>query len=127
MSNKCEICYDTNMDYCITQDELDKALEGMLSKDELRYYTTQEQVDLMIEESQIQTENKISHYYYNKTDIDNKGYLTSVPDIYVTENELNTAISNIPPTDLSNYYNKTQIDTMIGDIDTILNNILYAV
>ena len=64
MCNKCEICYDTNMDYCITQDELDKALEGMLSKDELRYYTTQEQVDLMIEASQIQTENKVAKNYY---------------------------------------------------------------
>ncbi len=31
--------------------------------------------------------------YYTKQEIDSKGYLTSVPSNYVTETEMNTAIS----------------------------------
>lgn len=36
--------------------------------------------------------------------------------------EIDTKLDNI---DLSNYYNKEEIDNLVGDIDTILNNILY--
>jgi hypothetical protein len=33
--------------------------------------------------------------YYTKTQIDAKGYLTSVPSEYVTESELNTVLGNL--------------------------------
>lgn len=138
MSNKCNICYDADMDYCITQEELDKAIEGMLSKDELRYYTTEDQVDLMIEAAQIQTENKIAEYYYNKEEVDNlldkfesgdinlegyatknwvqnQHYLKSVPGEYVTEDELNRELSEIE-VDLTDYYTKAEVDKKLIDI-----------
>ena len=133
MSNKCEICYDTNIDYCITQEELDKALEGMLSKDELRYYTTQEQVDLMIEAAQIQTENKVARNYYNKGEIDtivealptkqwvrSQGYVNESDVKDIVDESIEAADINI---DLSDYYTKAQVDQKIvdavtgGDID----------
>lgn len=45
-------------------------------------------------------------------------YLTSVPAQYITETELSN--------ELSSYYTKTQIDDTIGNIDNILNNVLYT-
>lgn len=129
MSNKCEICYDTNIDYCITQEELDKALEGMLSKDELRYYTTQEQVDLMIEASQIQTENKVAKNYYNKGEIDtivealptkqwvrSQGYVNESDVKDIVDESIEAADINI---DLSDYYTKAQVDQKIAEIGEV--------
>lgn len=128
MSNKCEICYDTNIDYCITQEELDKALEGMLSKDELRYYTTQEQVDLMIEAAQIQAENKVARNYYNKGEIDtivealptkqwvrSQGYVNESDVKDIVDESIEAADINI---DLSDYYTKAQVDQKIADAVT---------
>ena len=48
--------------------------------------------------------------YYTKTEIDNKGYLTAHQDISGKANS-------------ADVYTKTQIDTMIGDIETLLSNI----
>ena len=62
-------------------------------------------------------------------------YLTEIPEDYVTENELNNkgyltehqdlsdyAKKNDIP-NLSNYYNKTEIDSMIGDIEAMLKEV----
>lgn len=129
MSNKCEICYDTNMDYCITQEELDKALEGMLSKDELRYYTTEEQVDMMLEAAQIQTENKVARNYYNKGEIDtivealptkqwvrSQGYVNESDVKDIVDESIDAADINI---DLSDYYTKAQVDKKIAEIGEV--------
>lgn len=126
MSNKCNICYDADMDYCITQEELDKAIEGMLSKDELRYYITEDQVDLMIEAAQIQTENKIAEYYYNKSETDHKfdelptkqwvrsqGYMTEIDVKDIVDESIEAADIYV---DLSDYYTKAQVDQKISEI-----------
>lgn len=70
--------------------------------------------------------------YAKKTDIpDVSDFITSIPAEYITESELaskqyategyvNNAINNIdiPETDLSNYYTKTETDSIIANIDT---------
>lgn len=92
--------------------------------------------------------------YYTKAESDERfqpigEYLTSIPDEYVTETELNSkgyltehqpiktingesliGTGNITITgggggsaDLSNYYTKSEIDSMIGDISTSLAEI----
>lgn len=41
------------------------------------------------------------------------------------ENDRNfITLADVPPTDLSNYYNKTEIDAMVGEANTILERIL---
>ena len=105
--------------------------------------------------------------FYTKTQSDDRfqpkgnyqpagNYLTNVPSEYITEGELNDALTaqlnskqdtlvsgtNIKTingnsilgsgdltitggtTDLSNYYTKTEIDNKIGDVNTILENII---
>lgn len=49
--------------------------------------------------------------YYTKQQIDNKGYLTSIPTEYVTESELEQRLDGIEVNvDLDDYYTKQQID-----------------
>ena len=50
--------------------------------------------------------------YYTKSEIENKNYLTSVPEEYITESELDAKLSEVvpPEVDLSNYYTKEQIE-----------------
>ena len=49
---------------------------------------------------------------------DDKGYLTEVPEEYVTENELEAKGYLTEHQDLSNYYNKTEVDQKITDAVT---------
>jgi hypothetical protein len=51
--------------------------------------------------------------------------LQSIPSEYITETELETRLENIGggSTDLSDYYTKTEIDGLIGDINNILETI----
>ena len=90
--------------------------------------------------------------YYTKSESDERfqpvgEYLTSIPNEYVTETELNSkgyltehqslktingeslvgtgdiTITGGESADLSDYYNKAEIDSMIGDISTLLAEI----
>lgn len=90
----------------------------------------------------------IPNEYITDNELDSKGYLTSIPNEYVTEAELNSkgyltehqplktingesivGTGNITiegggeSVDLSVYYTKAEIDSMIGDISTLLAEI----
>ena len=64
----------------------------------------------------------INSVYYTKSQIDSKGYLTSIPAEHVTDTELNNkgSLTSIPAeyvtdTELSNdYYNRTQVQALAG-------------
>ena len=64
----------------------------------------------------------INSVYYTKSQIDSKGYLTSIPGEHVTDTELNNkgSLTSIPAeyvtdTELSNdYYNRTQVQALAG-------------
>ena len=64
----------------------------------------------------------INSVYYTKSQIDSKGYLTSIPAEHVTDTELNNKgyLTSIPAeyvtdTELSNdYYNRTQVQALAG-------------
>lgn len=85
--------------------------------------------------------------YVTEDELDSKGYLTSIPEEYVTDSELDSkgylteyqplktingeslvgtgdiTITGGESTDLTNYYTKAEIDSMIGDISTSLAEI----
>lgn len=103
---------------------------GSTKADKTSVYTKSE-VDSMFLNFDAFDESK----YYTKTDIDSKGYLTTVPTIYITEDELTTVLEQYPSfeyvysksevdkkitdaitggtVDLSNYYTKSEVDTLI--------------
>lgn len=63
--------------------------------------------------------------YYTKQEIDGKGYLTAIPSIYVTENELNDAVSSFVTSDqldekanAEDVYTKGEVDKKITDAVT---------
>lgn len=63
--------------------------------------------------------------YYTKQEIDGKGYLTAIPSIYVTENELNDAVSSFITSDqldgkanAEDVYTKGEVDKKITDAVT---------
>ena len=90
----------------------------------------------------------IPNEYITDDELDSKGYLTSIPEEYITETELNSkgyltehqplktingesivGTGNITiegggeSADLTNYYTKAEIDSMIGNISTSLAEI----
>lgn len=54
--------------------------------------------------------------------VEDKNYLTSIPEEYVTETELETRLESVE-VDLSDYYTKSETDELIGDINSILTTI----
>lgn len=71
----------------------------------------------------------LSDYYtknevYNKIEVDEKNYISSIPDSFATKDYVDDEINKIPSTDLSNYYdktetyNKTEVDVKIDSIQT---------
>lgn len=60
--------------------------------------------------------------YYTKEDINNKGYLTAVPDTFVTEEELSTAIEN--KVDSSALTESLEAYALQADLETLSGNVL---
>lgn len=60
--------------------------------------------------------------YYTKDQIDSKEYLTSIPDYYITENELNIILDNRglygEDIQLDNYYTKDNVDFILENYYT---------
>ena len=55
--------------------------------------------------------------------VEEQGYLTSIPDQYITETELETRLENVE-VDLTNYYTKEQVDALVGAVNQILNSLI---
>ena len=60
--------------------------------------------------------------YYTKEEINNKGYLTAVPDTFVTEEELGTAIEN--KVDSSALTESLEAYALQADLETLSGNVL---
>ena len=60
--------------------------------------------------------------YYTKEEIDNKGYLTAVPDTFVTEEELGIAIEN--KVDSSALTESLEAYALQADLETLSGNVL---
>lgn len=58
-------------------------------------------------------------------DVESKGYITSIPQEYVTETELNSKGYLTEYQSLEEYYTKTEVDSKLGNIDTLLTEILW--
>lgn len=119
-----------------TKEEVDNLLKEV--DVDLSDYYTKGEVDTLIENVDV-TEQLAN--YYTKQEIDDKGYLTAVPETYITEEELETSLSSkadkteIPSlsgyatldyvgqeieevTDMfDNYYTKQEVDSAIENID----------
>ena len=59
------------------------------------------------------------------SDLERKGYITSIPQEYVTETELNSKGYLTEHQSLEEYYTKTEVDSKLGNIDTLLTEILW--
>lgn len=90
-----------------------------------KYYVDKAVEDITVDITGYATEEYVSQNYVPNTEFTGK---------YYTKSEIDSIIDNIeithPSVDLSNYYNKSEVDTLIqtklGAIDDILNNILYT-
>ena len=72
------------------------------------------------------TENELTERgYINMSDVESKGYITSIPQEYVTETELNSKGYLTEHQSLEEYYTKTEVDSKLGNIDTLLTEILW--
>ena len=134
---------ETALDY-YTKSEMDEILSNLRLED----YYTKEEIATLIDGLELENYYKKSETY-NKTEVDEaianvevdlSGYYTKteVNDTlsnYYTKTEVDTTLSN----NLDNYYTKSetfnksevntfinQINSTIGDIDSILNNVLYV-
>lgn len=130
-----------------TNAAIDKAIEGIVFPEtDLTGYATQQFVLDKVAEIQIPeeyiTETELNDKGYATTGyVDSKvasivipdvsDFITSIPAEYITESELagkqyategyvNDAVNSIviPETDLSNYYTKTETDSIVAQIDT---------
>lgn len=60
--------------------------------------------------------------YYTKEEVDNKGYITAIPETYITEDELSTQLADkVSETALNEalngYYDKGEVDNLIENVD----------
>lgn len=105
----------------LDDDIIDIRDEIITLNDSLDDYATKEDVDSKIAEiptpdlTGYATESYVSENYQPKGD-----YLTSIPSEYITETELNTAIGAI---DLTAYATTAYVDGLIGDINSVLDEI----
>lgn len=84
--------YVTKDDLSSTKSELQNQTQAVRNLVEQEYSTTSE-VENMINEAALNNKVDLSNYY-TKEEIENKGYLKTVPTEYVTEVELNNTINN---------------------------------
>lgn len=82
-------------------------------------YATQEWVNEQI--ANVDVSDELSNYY-TKEEVDNKGYLTAVPDTFVTEEELGTAISD--KVDSSALTESLEAYALQADLETLSGNVL---
>lgn len=100
-------------DVVITLEDL-----GGLTLDALNGYATEQ----WVEDKKYLTEHQSLENYYTKNDIDSKGYITAIPETYITEDELSTQLSDkVSETALNEalkgYYDKGEVDNLIDNVD----------
>ena len=66
----------------------------------------------------------IPQEYITESELNQKGYITSIPKEYITETELESKGYITEHQSLEEYYTKTEVDSKFGDIDTLLTEIL---
>lgn len=129
-NNSCNICYDTDMDYCITSEELDSAIASALSqlRSELEGLENQTytkiEIDQMIQD--LTMGNVDLSNYYTKPQVDGKfewvyNRLNEIEGktINIDEDLSSTSTSPVQNKTLyykfKEYYNKEQIDELIAN------------
>lgn len=105
-------------------------IDTMLSQYELliaRYLETDEFKDILLDTVTPIVEEYLETAldYYTKEQIDDMLANISLENYY-TKEEVDTKIANVE-VDLSGYYTKTEVDNIVGDINTILDNVLYEI
>lgn len=105
-------------------------IDTMLSQYELliaRYLETDEFKDILLDTVTPIVEEYLETAldYYTKEQIDDILANISLENYY-TKEEVDTKIANVE-VDLSGYYTKTEVDNIVGDINAILDNVLYEI
>lgn len=106
----------SNHEY-ITSDDLDKSLseKNYATKDDLNsiepdlsdYYNKAEVHELI---DSVNAGDVNLTGYYTKTEIDSKGYLTDIPNEYITETELDEALNGLVIPDLAGYATESWVE-----------------
>ena len=112
---------------------LKSEITGLATKEELSLKANSSDIPTktsqLVNDSGYLTEHQSLADYATKSEIptatsqltNDSGYITSIPSEYVTETELTSSLST--KADSANVYTKTEIDNMIGDIGTRLDQI----
>ena len=118
------ITLDTLEDYATEQWVEDKGYltgftipEEYVTEDDLENYYTKEESD-----GKYLTEHQSLDNYYTKDEVDNKGYITAIPETYITEDELSTQLKDkvsetVLNEALKGYYDKGEVDNLIENVD----------
>ena len=126
---------DINLSNYYTKTEVDDIISNIDTSDiDLSDYAKKTDV---YTKTQTYTRAQIDSKLSNVTvDLSNYPTKSEIKESYYTKSEIDDKIDNIESgggtIDLSNYYkksetyNKTEVDTIVGDISAILNNILYT-
>ena len=112
--DRCDICYDTEMSYCVTEEQLNAALSGKADKSTLYdYYLTKEVIYKELD-------NKLDNGDLNMLRDEIQGKLDNKADIsqltyYVTSEKLSQVLESYTQNkDLVYYLTREQLDGVLG-------------
>ena len=116
---------DISLEGYVTKIEMEEAIEDAVSEIDTSEFVTEGEMNTAIKDAISNIPSADLTGYATENWVQGQGYLKTIPSDYVTENELETAISNIeiPSTDLSDYYNKQEVDDLIDGIESDKSNI----
>ena len=127
--NKCDICLDTNMSYCVTEEQLNLALAGKVDKNTLYdYYLTKETInDLLNEKADVRlvdglvSRDELDPIY---SALDSKADKSQLA-YYITSEKLSIALDSYMNENIRVYYvTKEQLDDVLEgyvDVNTLIS------
>lgn len=142
-SEKANFVTNTTLEEYATKDELNNKLDSATYNSEKTGFATKSEISDMLTKTEASSTYQIKGDYALKNEIpdtsnlaskselptktsdltNDSGYITSIPEEYVTETELESKGYAVNSTVSSTYATKEELNQKVGDIDTILDNI----
>lgn len=142
-SEKANFVTNTTLEEYATKDELNNKLDSATYNSEKTGFATKSEISDMLTKTEASSTYQIKGDYALKNEIpdtsnlaskselptktsdltNDSGYITSIPEEYVTETELESKGYAVNSIVSSIYATKEELNQKVGDIDTILDNI----